>query len=214
MEFHTRQQQEENDKKEEFRSNLTYYLNELNEAEIKAIDCEDFKNQFSEDSMELLSFEEYCCFLGDDELKKLKEFWAVEKLNYFDVLSKSKALNNTENIQIFNCVTEHIQNKLDFLNSLSAKSTIVKMGQTEKLIILHEFGIIRYLKQLWTEKKINCKIEVLISTLIDEPEGSIRPRLAAIEDRKLNTGPLITKSSEYLLKFGLEKGEILKPKQK
>lgn len=225
MKYLTLQQREEYEKQEEFRSKLAHYLSDLYYAEKQVIDYEDYKNQISCDKDDILkkiiSFEEYCCNLGDDEIKKLKEFWSIEKLNNSNVLSNLRGSNDSENIQIFTSVTEHIQNKLDFLNSLTPKSTekIIekneKMEQIQKIVMLHEFGIIQYLDKLWEENKIKTqKVENLISSLIDEPIESIRPRLSNPNDPKLNTEAAITKSSQYLSNFSLEKGKIIKPHQK
>lgn len=212
MRYNTLQEQNEYEKREEFNKYIFHLLNELYSEEIKLIDCEDICDQ--------LSLEEFCFNLDPNKINKLKEFWSKKKIYYSNDLSKSKALNISENIKVYTLLTEHIQNKLDFYSSFSGEPPIKiiekkeKMEQIQKIIMLHEFGIIQYLDKVWEENKIKTKVEYLISSLIDEPADSIRPRLSNPDDPKLNTDPAITKSSEYLLKFGLEKGEILKSKQK
>lgn len=80
--------------------------------------------------------------------------------------------------------------------------------QTLKLNLMHQFGIIKYLNQIWGEYNIPKALEFLISTLINEKHTSIQPRLSNSNDPKLRNPTSIKKLENYLKEFGLDLDQI------
>lgn len=118
-----------------------------------------------------------------------------------------------------------LENLLDYIAALSKdvsyyyynpkeseEKNLVRVQQTLKLNLLHQFGIIKFLKRVWVENQIDKPLEFLLATLIDEKQSSIQPRLSSKDDPKLRTKPANKKLEKYLEDFDLEQDHIKNPK--
>jgi len=152
-------------------------------------------------------------------LLKLIKFWKkiINDLNFNNTISKALdshlQLDNTNTLLIELSETK-IENYIQFLSD--SNKDLVEINhqrgkQTKKLILLHEFGIIEHLRKVWLDNNINVGMEKLISVLIDEPEKSIRPRLANPNDSKLYTPRAKEEISDFLKPYDLFIGEIKLP---
>ncbi|MBL0236013.1 MAG: hypothetical protein IPQ02_05195 [Saprospiraceae bacterium] len=96
-------------------------------------------------------------------------------------------------------------------NEKFSEKSLEKIQQTFKLNLLHQFGIIEFLKQVWTKNNVSMGLEFLIEKLINEPHGSIQPRLSSKQDPKLRTKSADKKLQEFLDNFKLEIDKIKLP---
>ncbi|MBK8482811.1 MAG: hypothetical protein IPL31_00250 [Saprospiraceae bacterium] len=105
-------------------------------------------------------------------------------------------------------------NELKYLGSISKEEEYQdKVEQKLKLNLLHQFGIIKHLKEVWLEKKIKRPLTYLITTLISEPYDSVQPRLTKPKDPVLRNKRSVPILKNYLKQFGIELDEIIHPKK-
>lgn len=116
-------------------------------------------------------------------------------------------------------ILENLINYIDALSNDDSHFTYIEDKKTQeinqiqaqqnlKLNLLHQFGIVEFLKRVWQKNNIAKPMEFLISTLINEKPKSIQPRLSKNDDPKLRTNAGSKKLEEYLEDFGLELDKI------
>lgn len=132
----------------------------------------------------------------------------LQKIESLEILSEY-ILNKTKTYDFFD-ITQNKDNQ-DENSMLPPK----RGEQTLKINLLHQFGILEYLRNLWTENNIKKgDMELLISKLINSDPDSIRPRLSNKDDPKLRNPTANERLEEFLDQFGLSSDKIKYPIKK
>lgn len=133
------------------------------------------------------------------------------KMGYLsDLLNKFGEKVDFERLKLF---TNNASNnsEIDETNNDKYKPYNFKISETLKIRILHEFGIIDYLDNLWHEKNIQKSKSDLIALLIDAKPSTIHSRLSGI-DSKQKTLNIETNTETILDEYNLTKGFLTKGK--
>lgn len=88
-----------------------------------------------------------------------------------------------------------------------------KITLTLKLNLLHQFGIIEYLRRVWGSNDMLLPVEYLLETLINGKYDTIQPRLSKPEEPKLRNPTSIRDLKRELKKFGMVMDSIKTPKE-
>lgn len=98
-----------------------------------------------------------------------------------------------------------LEKDLTEIEDFEKTTPYIRGEQTLKLNLLHQFGIIKHLKEVWALNKIsNLGIEILIAKIINaENPESIRPRLVKKDDPKLRNDAANEKTEKFLEQFNL-----------
>ncbi|MGB3227122.1 MAG: hypothetical protein WBB02_04035 [Saprospiraceae bacterium] len=164
--------------------------------------------------------------------KEIIETWGeTEELSYdnYKIISQKhiKSIKfEIATIKLFKGDIEKIPILENLINYLDARSSVeksyldliskgevgqVRVEQSLKLNLLHQFGIIEFLRSVWKKNQIVKPIEFLLEKLIAEKHTSIQPRLTNKDDKKLRTIAGNQKLEKFLDDFNLEQDQIKYP---
>ncbi|MGB5025196.1 MAG: hypothetical protein WBO44_07595 [Saprospiraceae bacterium] len=186
-------------------------------------------NDFREQRLVIEQFESYLLDLFNDLFRPLDEEEGsgiqepqkvynrhIDKIK-FEIAHNRLFKQNENRIEILENLISYIEamSKTDsiFLPVIKEKVSInAKIEQNLKLNLLHQFGIIKFLKEVWLKNDITKPLANLLETLITEPHGSIQPRLSdGKNDSKLRNDQATKKLETYLKNFNLNIDQIKHP---
>ncbi len=152
---------------------------------------------------------EECMGIYQKHINRIK--LQISKIKLFkDNIEKVPILENL--INYIEALSKDDQNFMYISNREVEETKQERATQTLKLNLLHQFGIIEFLRGVWKTNNITIRgMEFLIETLICEKRTSIQPRLSSNNDSKLRTIAGVEKLEVYLKNFGLELDRIKLP---
>lgn len=182
--------------------------------------------EFKKKRKEVEDFEEYIYKLEEDITRNLhseeeSEIGVQLPLIYTKHINKVRL--KIAEMKLFNgdpMKVQILENLINYIDALAKDETHylsvinkeennqTKAEQTLKLNLLHQFGIIKFLNEVWLRYNIARPMEHLLATLMNENHKSIQPRLSDRNHKKLINDTSLEKLEKYLKDFGMEPNQM------